>query len=261
MQVVYSLLNYLPLRSVETLTLTSKYIREIILSSTGLGILKAKVCCPKAKSACALFTSSYRAKELEHAIRREDAYAVLSILCPGMDLIPVLNIAVKARSNQVFAAVCSMEAVQAIEQFNLDDLVINVLRTCDPVMYEYAFSHLSDYMPGELGLVCYCSYFHSLMTGDTRAYDVVKRYGYPEVDVALELKAIGVLFSIPYLKWLLDRGYTKKQLLKSICTIPSVMLAYLTDVMTYKEALEESESFDEQFIRIYRKQIAHLDQL
>jgi hypothetical protein len=305
--IVLSLLRYLPLASIDALSLTSIGIHNVVYGRQALGYLGTGLVHHTMRS------PKLRAQELHDAIKQDDADMVLSILSyrrtrkdewkpyeyneddyaehdlayntlPSLLLPHLLSIACLYKSRRVFAAVCPLivpemnridevcqDAAENISDY-MESLCTNVLETCDPDIYEAFFSALAlcdrgnDMIWEGVGVdnMCYIGYYsysHSLNTGDSSAYNVLRAYYGSEVDLGEELEALEHTQWIPLLKHIVDSGkYSKGMIHNAVKYIKSYVM-YLEGSKTYDELLTENALRNSRFVANYQEDIENINEL
>lgn len=177
-------------------------------------------------------------------------------------LIPdILQVAALSGSSSVFAAVCPM-MVPEIDRINdvrqcrwenitnyMNGVTLSVLETCDPSMYEAFFTALSRTEDGleavedDIGLdntwmICCPSYIRADVTGDTRAYEVVKKFeflpvnGDPEPHSAM----LGYFKTIECIDWLISHGWDKNTVAHELGCQP-YLAKYALGEASYEDTL------------------------
>jgi len=155
------------------------------------------------------------------------------------DYLPnLLTVAIRLNSRNVFAAVCPLmkdeidrittaceDHTEYLDNY-LESIAPYLLETNDADMYEAFFSMLDSCDWGVEALFWECigvvddvnkamwySYSHVVMTGDDRAFNVMKKYfnEEPEEDM---MKAYKYIRSLDFLVWLIETGkYTTQEML------------------------------------------------
>lgn len=268
MQVVLSILNYVPLATVEVLALTSKDILGTISSKEGMGTIGLRFGCTI--SLRDTRDKVFRSRELVQAIREDNAHMVLMILSyttlqdntdmPTLLLPHVLSLACVYKSTLVFTAVCPLIVPELNIMYNAQEdmsedignylyhLLDNTLDTCDPVIYETFFSSLAACDGGNdviwygsainMCRIGHRSYLHMLDTGDSSAYGVMRKYYNMDLGPDAGFQALEYTRSIKLLKRVMDSGmYSVGELLIAVSWFDELK-GYINGLATYEEVLE-----------------------
>lgn len=257
-QVLLSLVEYLPVRAVQSLSLVDK---RRLTGRESTGIIKQKY----TKSGSELYTDQEtKTLELVDAIERDDLHTVEHILAyTDSDILVsyVLRLAATYHSRRVFVGVAPM-LTEALDDMLTDDntededlwnvlydLTVLTLKTDDPVFYEAFLSAVENTTAGVnnlliggvigpdiIGDFAWFSYLGVVTGQDTGAYAVLKKYignwATPTDDL---MNAFEQIQTPAMIKYLVESGQYDENLPYQI---ENPYPGYASGEMSYEDVLE-----------------------
>lgn len=253
-QVLLSLVQYLPIQSIQSLSLVNK---NRLLGREAVGIVKDKY----STAGRDLYTDrEKRTQELAKAISNDDLYTLEHILAYSSDapISYILTLAAMYRSRRVYLAIAPMltDALNKIladdttedDEFMdmLYDLTVTTLETDDPEFYEAFFSALENTTSSASGLLVggvlgpdiihdlvWYAYLGVVTGQDTGAYAVVKKYlGASATPEYHPLLAFEQIQTPALIKYIVETGQYREGV------VENNYKAYTSGEMTYEEVLD-----------------------
>lgn len=200
---------------------------------------------------------------------------------PSYLLPRVLCVAAMHKSSNVFAAVCPM-IVAEIDRIDdvcggestyvadyIDGVAYTALQTSDPVIYKSIFTSLpatdvgTDVIYQDVGSdhvheMGYFSYLHKLKTGDSSAYDILRKYY--NFRLGDDCRSLYFVDTMDIVQWLLEEGYTK-MCLREFVLHRSPLRLYLEGTLTYDETLTKLKERRQAILSKYIDDIMRANEL